>query len=114
MRPCCRSRLATPRSSGSAATSALALQQSCHFLEPMLERAQGHSLPFGREALAERGGDTRQSFAVIANPPWGQKAVEAGPAPKRYLWRRFPSSAGIFDWFRPFVELASNIANERS
>lgn len=42
---------------------------------------------------------------VIGNPPWGQKAIEVDDDLKRYLWQRYPSSAGIFDWFRPFVEL---------
>jgi hypothetical protein len=41
---------------------------------------------------------------VIGNPPWGQKGVADGEMVKRYLARRFPSSAGIYDWFRPFVE----------
>jgi hypothetical protein len=42
--------------------------------------------------------------AVIGNPPWGQKAVADDRAIKRYLWDRFPSSRGIYDLFRPFVE----------
>jgi tRNA1(Val) A37 N6-methylase TrmN6 len=42
---------------------------------------------------------------VIGNPPWGQKRSAASPRQKRELWTRFPSSVGIFDWFRPFVEL---------
>lgn len=42
---------------------------------------------------------------VIGNPPWGQKAIGANDATKTYLGTRFPSSRGIFDWFRPFVEL---------
>lgn len=43
--------------------------------------------------------------AVIGNPPWGQKAIVVSDEEKRALWERFPSSAGIFDLFRPFVEL---------
>ena len=43
--------------------------------------------------------------AVIGNPPWGQKAVDPDPAVKQYLWTRYPSSRGIHDVFRPFVEL---------
>ncbi len=42
---------------------------------------------------------------VIGNPPWGQKGIAADPASKRELAQRYPSSAGIFDLFRPFVEL---------
>jgi hypothetical protein len=42
---------------------------------------------------------------VLGNPPWGQKEIAKDEALKRYLWQRFPSSAGIFDLFRPFVEL---------
>jgi hypothetical protein len=42
---------------------------------------------------------------VFGNPPWGQKAIVADANLKRYLWQRYPSSAGIFDLFRPFVEL---------
>jgi hypothetical protein len=42
---------------------------------------------------------------VLGNPPWGQKGITAGPAIKRYLVRKYPSSAGIADLFRPFVEL---------
>jgi poly(3-hydroxybutyrate) depolymerase/predicted RNA methylase len=42
---------------------------------------------------------------VIGNPPWGQKAISCNDAVKKYLWKRYPSSKGIFDLFRPFVEL---------
>jgi hypothetical protein len=42
---------------------------------------------------------------VLGNPPWGQKDIVKDGALKEYLWRRYPSSAGIFDLFRPFVEL---------
>jgi hypothetical protein len=42
--------------------------------------------------------------AVLANPPWGQKAVGHSPAVKRYIRRRFPSTAGIYDLCRPFIE----------
>jgi hypothetical protein len=42
---------------------------------------------------------------VIGNPPWGQKAIEASEARKRELREAYPSCRGIFDWFRPFVEL---------
>lgn len=43
--------------------------------------------------------------AVLSNPPWGQKAIHVSDILKRYLCERFPSCAGIFDLFRPFVEL---------
>jgi len=42
---------------------------------------------------------------VIGNPPWGQKAVEVDDAFKQRIREAYPSSRGIFDWFRPFVEL---------
>jgi hypothetical protein len=42
---------------------------------------------------------------VIGNPPWGQKEVFDHAAVKQYVRQRYPSSAGIYDWFRPFVEL---------
>ncbi len=42
--------------------------------------------------------------AVIGNPPWGQKAIAEGEAVKQYAWKQYPSSRGIFDLFRPFVE----------
>ena len=42
---------------------------------------------------------------VIGNPPWGQKAVDVDDAFKQRIRDTYPSSRGIFDWFRPFVEL---------
>src|SRR5262249_36600427 len=39
------------------------------------------------------------------NPPWGQKEIDSDPAIKEYIRTRYPSSAGIYDVFRPFVEL---------
>ncbi|MFN4261664.1 MAG: Eco57I restriction-modification methylase domain-containing protein [Gemmataceae bacterium] len=58
--------------------------------------------------------DWRQAFAslrtrdhfdvVIGNPPWGQKSITADMRLKNYLRATYPSSAGIFDLFRPFVE----------
>lgn len=42
---------------------------------------------------------------VIGNPPWGQKSILADDAMKSYVRARYPSARGIFDWFRPFVEL---------
>jgi type I restriction-modification system DNA methylase subunit len=41
---------------------------------------------------------------VIGNPPWGQKAISVEAADRAYIQKAFPSSAGIFDLFRPFVE----------
>jgi len=51
-------------------------------------------------ALCQGGFDV-----VLSNPPWGQKAMRVTDGMKRYLREQFPSSAGIFDLFRPFVEL---------
>ena len=48
---------------------------------------------------------------VIGNPPWGQKQIVASAAEKRYLRARFPSAQGIFDWFRPFVELGLELTS---
>jgi hypothetical protein len=51
-------------------------------------------------------GKTEPGFdVVLGNPPWGQKEIVADKATKEYLRGRFPSSRGIFDWFRPFVEM---------
>src|SRR5262249_21613992 len=47
---------------------------------------------------------------VIGNPPWGQKEIVALSSMKAVLRERFPSSRGIFDWFRPFVELGIRIS----
>jgi type I restriction-modification system DNA methylase subunit len=44
--------------------------------------------------------------AVLGNPPWGQKAIDASPSYKEYLQRYFTSARGIFDLFRPFAERA--------
>jgi hypothetical protein len=49
---------------------------------------------------------------VLGNPPWGQKRIRAPADLKAYLRDRFPSSRGIFDWFRPFVELAVRLTRE--
>jgi type I restriction-modification system DNA methylase subunit len=43
---------------------------------------------------------------VIGNPPWGQKAPQFTDEVKQYLRENYPSSAGIVDLFRPFVERA--------
>ncbi|HVS36006.1 MAG TPA: N-6 DNA methylase, partial [Gemmataceae bacterium] len=42
--------------------------------------------------------------AVIGNPPWGQKEVADQNGIKDYVWRRYQSTKGIYDLFRPFVE----------
>jgi adenine-specific DNA-methyltransferase len=41
---------------------------------------------------------------VLGNPPWGQKGIVVDTAVKQYVWTHYPSSRGIFDLFRPFVE----------
>lgn len=50
--------------------------------------------------------------AVIGNPPWGQKAITDQTAVKRYIWQRYPSSQGIYDLFRPFVEQGIRILRD--
>jgi hypothetical protein len=52
---------------------------------------------------------TRGFDAVVGNPPWGQKAISGDPALKQYVRSTYPSSAGIFDLFRPFVELSTRL-----
>lgn len=42
--------------------------------------------------------------AVIGNPPWGQKEIADEAGIKQYVWSAYPSSRGIYDLFRPFVE----------
>ena len=42
--------------------------------------------------------------AVIGNPPWGQKEIADEQGTKEYIWGRYPSTKGIYDLFRPFVE----------
>ena len=42
---------------------------------------------------------------VIGNPPWGQKGIDKDDDRIRRLRERFESLGGIFDLFRPFVEL---------
>jgi hypothetical protein len=41
---------------------------------------------------------------IIGNPPWGQKAISLQAGERSCIQKAFPSSAGIFDFFRPFVE----------
>jgi len=48
--------------------------------------------------------------AVIGNPPWGQKHILASEAEKEYVRFKYPSSVGIFDTFRPFVERGVSMA----
>ncbi len=67
-------------------------------------RVAGLDWPEAFPAAADGGFDV-----VLGNPPWGQKQIVAGEAEKRYLGGRFPSSRGIFDWFRPFVELGVSL-----
>jgi SAM-dependent methyltransferase len=69
-----------------------------------VQQLLGETIKTGN-ALLDPDLEAFQFDAVLGNPPWGQKAVSANAALKRRLWQRFPSSAGIFDLFRPFVEL---------
>lgn len=41
---------------------------------------------------------------AIGNPPWGQKEIAADATVKDYIRAHFPSTVGIYDLFRPFVE----------
>ncbi len=47
--------------------------------------------------------------AVVGNPPWGQKDIAKDKALIAYIREKFPSSIGIFDLYRPFVELATKL-----
>ena len=66
--------------------------------------------PFSRDAKRSAEAAAPASLqpasfdAVIGNPPWAKKELAADPAVKRYLWETYPSTRGIFDLFRPFVE----------
>jgi type I restriction-modification system DNA methylase subunit len=46
---------------------------------------------------------------VIGNPPWGQKAAYLEARERAYLQRKYPSTQGILDLFRPFCELSFNV-----
>ncbi len=46
---------------------------------------------------------------VVGNPPWGQKEIDQEEALKRYTWKRYPSTRGIFDYFRPFIEQGTRL-----
>jgi tRNA1(Val) A37 N6-methylase TrmN6 len=48
----------------------------------------------------------RRFASVIGNPPWGQKGIAVDEATRQAIQTRFPSTKGIFDWFRPFVARA--------
>ncbi len=48
--------------------------------------------------------------AVIGNPPWGQKEIAEEQGIKEYIWGRYPSTKGIYDLFRPFVEKGVSLA----
>ena len=41
---------------------------------------------------------------VLGNPPWGQKRMAENHAVAKFIRSNYQSVAGIFDWFRPFVE----------
>jgi len=47
----------------------------------------------------------RQFTIVVGNPPWGQKEIAKNDQWRDSLVRQYPSATGIFDLFRPFVEL---------
>ncbi|MFH1747654.1 MAG: TaqI-like C-terminal specificity domain-containing protein [Planctomycetota bacterium] len=51
-------------------------------------------------------GDNSGFDVVVGNPPWGQKRIRKDRRMMEFLRQRFPSSTGVFDLFRPFVELA--------
>jgi hypothetical protein len=51
--------------------------------------------------------------AVIGNPPWGQKVIDADPLLRAFLQRYYPSCRGIFDWFRPFTEQATRLVRNK-
>ncbi|MCI0335184.1 MAG: N-6 DNA methylase [Planctomycetes bacterium] len=53
---------------------------------------------------AKFGCETVGFDAVIGNPPWGQKDIADEQGIKNYVWGHYPSSRGIYDLFRPFVE----------
>ena len=56
---------------------------------------------------------SRDGFdVVIGNPPWGQKAARVDDAFKQRIRDAYPSSGGIFDWFRPFVELGVRLTRD--
>jgi predicted type IV restriction endonuclease len=59
-----------------------------------------------RDIMAGGGFD-----AVIGNPPWGQKAVADTDDVKHYVREHYPSTAGIYDMFRPFVERGIRLLN---
>lgn len=48
---------------------------------------------------------------IIGNPPWGQKEVSADDKLRNFITTAFPSVSGIFDSFRPFVELVLRLQN---
>ncbi len=58
--------------------------------------------PFDWSAFAGGG----RFDVVLGNPPWGQKGIMEAAAVKKYIRANYPSTAGIYDLFRPFVEKA--------
>jgi type I restriction-modification system DNA methylase subunit/RecB family exonuclease len=50
--------------------------------------------------------------AIVGNPPWGQKGIAADPNIKAYIQRTYPSSKGIYDLFRAFVEKGFNLLRD--
>ncbi len=47
---------------------------------------------------------------VLGNPPWGQKIIKADQRIKNSILTMFPSAKGIFDLFRPFIELGIRLS----
>jgi hypothetical protein len=56
------------------------------------------------EVFAQGGFDL-----ILSNPPWGQKIMAADERLKKFVHLNYPSASGIFDWFRPFTELATRL-----
>lgn len=91
------------RSALAAATGGLALPDSIR-CGNSLTSDWSHEFP---DIMSAGGFDV-----VIGNPPWGQKEIAKDERVKRSLQQRFPSSAGIFDLFRPFVELGVRLTKD--
>ena len=60
--------------------------------------------PFSFEKEFAWTQENRGFDAVVGNPPWGQKEIGKDKEVQSYLRRKYPSSTGIFDLFRAFVE----------
>lgn len=49
---------------------------------------------------------------VLGNPPWGQKQTSVDPSTVKFIRSEYQSVAGIFDWFRPFLERGLSLLRE--